>query len=110
ARYATGRLSAIEMHKLEDDAIREVVRLQEDMGFQAVTDGEFRRGIYADTIASAFSGIKIEPGREQDIVFVDAAGHREAGPLPVVLGPIRWQPSRSTRDFGFVKGLTNRVV
>ena len=110
ARFATGRLSALEMHKLEDDAIREAVRLQEDMGFQAVTDGEFRRGMSADPITTAFTGIKIEPGREQDIVFIDSAGHREPGPLPVVYAPIRWQPSRSTRDFGFVKGLTNRVV
>ncbi len=28
---------------IEDDAIRDVVRLQEDVGLQSATDGEFRR-------------------------------------------------------------------
>jgi 5-methyltetrahydropteroyltriglutamate--homocysteine methyltransferase len=38
-----GRISAAELRKIEDIAIRDVVKLQEDVGLQAVTDGEFRR-------------------------------------------------------------------
>ncbi|MCC6947241.1 MAG: 5-methyltetrahydropteroyltriglutamate--homocysteine S-methyltransferase [Bradyrhizobiaceae bacterium] len=41
--HATGRIPAAELRALEDDAIRAVVKLQEDVGLQGVTDGEFRR-------------------------------------------------------------------
>ncbi|HTX24099.1 MAG TPA: 5-methyltetrahydropteroyltriglutamate--homocysteine S-methyltransferase [Steroidobacteraceae bacterium] len=42
-RHTRGKLSATERAAIEDDAIRAIVREQERMGFQAVTDGEFRR-------------------------------------------------------------------
>ena len=41
--HAAGRLSADELRAVEDDAIRDVVRLQEGIGLQTATDGEFRR-------------------------------------------------------------------
>jgi methionine synthase II (cobalamin-independent) len=37
------RITAAELRAVEDDAIRDVVRLQEEIGLQTVTDGEFRR-------------------------------------------------------------------
>ena len=39
-----GRISAGELRSIEDAAIRKVVALQEEIGLQGVTDGEFRRG------------------------------------------------------------------
>jgi 5-methyltetrahydropteroyltriglutamate--homocysteine methyltransferase len=41
--FAEGRLSAEDLKKVEDHAIRDVVALQEELGFQSATDGEFRR-------------------------------------------------------------------
>jgi 5-methyltetrahydropteroyltriglutamate--homocysteine methyltransferase len=40
---AAGRISADELRAVEDDAIRDVVRMQQDVGLQSATDGEFRR-------------------------------------------------------------------
>jgi len=40
---AAGRISDEELRAVEDDAICEVVRRQEAVGLQSVTDGEFRR-------------------------------------------------------------------
>src|SRR5262245_17743940 len=40
---AAGRISADELRAAEDDAIRDVVRMQEEIGLQSATDGEFRR-------------------------------------------------------------------
>ncbi|HKF30329.1 MAG TPA: hypothetical protein VKB29_13885, partial [Candidatus Binataceae bacterium] len=46
-----GRNSASDLRKLEDELIREAVARQEEIGLQAVTDGEYRRGVfYADFI------------------------------------------------------------
>ncbi len=43
ADRAAGTISDEELRAVEDDAIRDVVRLQEEVGLQTVTDGEFRR-------------------------------------------------------------------
>jgi 5-methyltetrahydropteroyltriglutamate--homocysteine methyltransferase len=40
---AAGRISAEEKREIEDRAIADVVKMQEDVGLQSATDGEFRR-------------------------------------------------------------------
>jgi 5-methyltetrahydropteroyltriglutamate--homocysteine methyltransferase len=40
---AAGKITAADLRSIEDAAIRDVVRMQEDVGLQTVTDGEFRR-------------------------------------------------------------------
>src|SRR3954470_19377461 len=41
--HAAGRIDDDELRGVEDEAIRAVVKLQEDAGLQSATDGEFRR-------------------------------------------------------------------
>jgi 5-methyltetrahydropteroyltriglutamate--homocysteine methyltransferase len=41
--FAAGRISADELRGIEDAAIREVVRMQQEVGLASATDGEFRR-------------------------------------------------------------------
>ena len=41
--HAAGRMDDDELRAVEDDAVRAAVRMQEDVGLQAATDGEFRR-------------------------------------------------------------------
>jgi 5-methyltetrahydropteroyltriglutamate--homocysteine methyltransferase len=41
--FAAGRIDAQELRGLEDEAIREAVRMQREVGLQSATDGEFRR-------------------------------------------------------------------
>ena len=43
AAQAAGHLSGEELRAAEDEAIRAVVAMQEDVGLRAATDGEFRR-------------------------------------------------------------------
>src|SRR6266496_5549309 len=43
AEYGDGTLSADELRVIEDEAVRDVVRMQEEVGLQSATDGEFRR-------------------------------------------------------------------
>ena len=40
---ASGAISPDDLRAIEDDAIRDAVRMQEDIGLRSVTDGEFRR-------------------------------------------------------------------
>src|SRR3954454_7505731 len=41
--FAAGRIPADALREIEDEAIREVVRRQQEVGLQSATDGEFRR-------------------------------------------------------------------
>jgi 5-methyltetrahydropteroyltriglutamate--homocysteine methyltransferase len=41
--HAIGAIDADELHAIEDAAIAEAVRMQEDTGLRTITDGEFRR-------------------------------------------------------------------
>src|ERR671931_2524500 len=41
--FAAGRVDADELRAVEDEAIREIVRKQEESGLHSATDGEFRR-------------------------------------------------------------------
>src|SRR5690348_91479 len=41
--FAAGRVDAGQLRVIEDAAIREVVRRQQDVGLRSATDGEFRR-------------------------------------------------------------------
>ncbi len=43
AERAAGRTSEEELRAIEDEAIRDVVAMQESLGLQSATDGEFRR-------------------------------------------------------------------
>ena len=79
--FAAGRISADELRGVEDDAIRVAVRMQEDVGLQSATDGEFRRAswhmdfIYQlDGIDQADELVRVEFHNEQgDLEFTSAA-------------------------------------
>ena len=43
-RRAAGAIDDDEFARIQDDAIRAALRMQEEIGFEVVTDGEFRRG------------------------------------------------------------------
>jgi 5-methyltetrahydropteroyltriglutamate--homocysteine methyltransferase len=54
-----GELPAAELKGLEDEAIREVVRLQEEIGLKAVTDGEFRRTLWHMDFLTQFANVSV---------------------------------------------------
>lgn len=58
--HEAGRLSAGDLRKLEDTLIRKAVTLQEDIGLQSITDGEYRRGVfYTDFICRGLGGASV---------------------------------------------------
>jgi 5-methyltetrahydropteroyltriglutamate--homocysteine methyltransferase len=58
-QFRRGALTAAELGECEDQAIRAVVRLQEDLGFRAVTDGEFRRSIWHLDFLRQFANVEV---------------------------------------------------
>ena len=56
--FEAGRITAGELRAVEDDAIREAVRMQEDVGLQSVTDGEFRRKSWLTDFVNQLGGVE----------------------------------------------------
>ncbi len=75
-----GRISAEELTAAEDAAIRDAVRMQEDIGLRSATDGEFRREQWHSDFLYRIPGIRKGP---------------PGMPLPVYRkdGQITWTPN-----------------
>lgn len=108
--FAAGRLPAAELRQAEDDAIRAFVALQERLGYEAVTDGEFRRSTYTENLTTAgISGVSAEQTGEHAFTYTNASGHKERGRVPTVHSRIRWNKSRNVEEFNFLKAATTKM-
>jgi 5-methyltetrahydropteroyltriglutamate--homocysteine methyltransferase len=98
-----GKISPAELRKIEDDAIRDAVKMQQDIGLQAVTDGEMRRGSWHMDFLYQFGGVvkvqdnlKVRFHNEKgDIEFTPAALH--------VTGKLKTVKTIFGDDFTFLK-------
>jgi len=59
-----GKAPAAKLKEAEDRLIRDVVKLQEDLGLSSITDGEFRRDWWHIDFIAGFDGIELQ--REGD--------------------------------------------
>jgi 5-methyltetrahydropteroyltriglutamate--homocysteine methyltransferase len=62
ADFEAGRLDARGLRAIEDEAIRDAVRLQREVGLQSATDGEFRRATWHMDFIYQLGGIEKAPG------------------------------------------------
>jgi 5-methyltetrahydropteroyltriglutamate--homocysteine methyltransferase len=60
--FAQGRITATALRAVEDKAIREVVAMQQDVGLDVVTDGEFRRENWWIDFVAKLRGVEISSG------------------------------------------------
>jgi len=88
--YDDGKITLDQLRITEDEGIREAVRLQEQLGLDVVTDGEFRRLNFQDSFGESVSGY--DAGR----ATLDFYEHRVEGSGPLQ----RWEIPNS----GEVKG------
>src|SRR3954463_1550235 len=81
--FAHDRIDADALRAVEDDAIRDAVKLQEDVGLRSATDGEFRRATWHMDFIYSLGGVQKTPGQlkvkfhnaEGDIEWTPAAMH-----------------------------------
>jgi 5-methyltetrahydropteroyltriglutamate--homocysteine methyltransferase len=109
-QHARGLIDRAGLRAVEDDAIRRVVALQEEIGLEVVTDGEFRRGTYSDAFTSAgISGVEIEMTGDEGFTPSQSHGHRMARRIPKVVGRIEWKGPQNAEDFRYLRSLTRRT-
>lgn len=109
---ASGRISAEELRAVEDAAIREVVKFQEDVGLQSITDGEYRREIfYSDFYFRGLGGgtVAYDPSSIDEVYFIDRDGHKLPLLVPNVKARMRWHGPIHADDFNFLRAATSRT-
>src|SRR6185437_1430035 len=60
--FAAGGLPAPELHGIEDECIREIVRAEENVGLKGITDGEFRRTFFHVDFLERLEGVETTYG------------------------------------------------
>jgi len=83
ARFAMGEIDRAALAAVEDDAIRDAVRMQEDAGLPIVTDGEFRRAVWWGDFIFRIAGTAL--GGPDDSAAFKAAGGADPGYAPKIV-------------------------
>src|SRR3990172_13058478 len=82
-----GAISRADLRLVEDRAIRDIVRFQEDLGLRGITDGEFRRTYFHVDFLEQLEGVETKGGIA--VSFKTAAGNVDfAPPVMHVTGKI----------------------
>src|SRR6185295_14748665 len=107
-RHRKGELPRAELRKVEDDAIRDIVRFQEGLGLQGITDGEFRRTYFHIDFLEQLAGVETKGGIA--VSFHSAQGNVDfAPPVMKVTGPVRHVKPIQVEDFNFLRSVTKRL-
>jgi 5-methyltetrahydropteroyltriglutamate--homocysteine methyltransferase len=100
---AAGRISAGELRALEDEAIRDAVRLQEEVGLRVATDGEQRRASWHMDFIYALEGIT-RTSDDMVVQFTNEEGTIEFTPAVArVEGRVGLSETIFGDDFSFLK-------
>src|SRR3954463_4404481 len=77
--HAVGRIDDAQLRAAEDEAIRDVVQMQRDVGLKSATDGEFRRASWHMDFIYSLDGVTKAPG-DLKVQFHNAEGDIEFTP------------------------------
>jgi len=105
-RKARGEITAAELRAVEDRAIAEVVKMQEDAGLQSITDGEFRRTYFHIDFLDQIGGVKTDI----PVKIRKPDGTEElAPPVMRVVDRVRHVKDIQLADFRYLKSRTTRT-
>jgi len=102
-----GAIGESELRVIEDRAIRDVVKFQEDIGLQVVTDGEFRRGAFFSHFVKTVDGMTV---KATPYMFSNDAGDTAPAYAPYADGRLKRKRGITTDEFRFVQPLTSCTV
>lgn len=106
-----GQMDSAELRAMEDDAIREVVRMQEAAGLRIVTDGEYRRFSYSDSFtASGITGVELRETEREGWSKSTKFGSRTARLIPAVVDRLQWAGGDNAKDFAFLRSVTSQIA
>ncbi len=108
--FAAGRIPAGQLRAAEDAAIADVVKMQESVGLQSATDGEFRRASWHMDFIYQLGGIGQAPGN-LSVKFHNPAGDIEYTPAALIVNSkVRLDYTIFGPDFEYLKSVATSAV
>jgi 5-methyltetrahydropteroyltriglutamate--homocysteine methyltransferase len=97
---AKGEITADQLRTVEDKAIAEIVKFQQDVGLKSITDGEFRRTYFHIDFLEQLGGVKTDI----PVTIRKPDGTEELAPPVIrVTGKVRHAKDIQKADFEFLK-------
>lgn len=108
-KYAAGEVSADELRAVEDECIREVVRLQESAGLEGITDGEFRRESFTHDFINKIRGAQFQRIPEEE---TGSGDKRRRPPFRAVITERMQRPEDGIEleNFRFLRSTTGKTA
>ena len=106
-RHAAKEIGDEEFARVQDRSISDVVALQQDVGLQVVTDGEFRRGSYWGRFVERTHGFEIKPA---SFMFRNDAGNEVEFTAPYANSKIKRMQPLALDEYEFLRGVTKLVA
>ncbi len=109
AQFRDGAIDAAALRRVEDEAIRGVVKFQEDLGLKGITDGEYRRTYFHTDFLLQLDGVE-EAGGTQ--VKFHQHGGKEleyAPPVMKITGKVEHARDIQRADYDFLASCTART-
>ena len=103
-RTVRGSLAKPELKSLEDRFIADAVAYQEDLGFRAITDGDFRRRSWWQDFALALEGVQLS-FTDYALAFHDSKGNKLPNVAVVIDTPIKRTAPITLELFLFLKSI-----
>jgi 5-methyltetrahydropteroyltriglutamate--homocysteine methyltransferase len=108
--FAAGSVTAAELRAVEDEEIIKAIRMQEEVGLQSATDGEFRRASWHMDFIYALGGVQKAPGNLA-VKFTNPSGAIEYTPAALhVGGKVELDYTIFGDDFSFLKSHVRSAV
>jgi 5-methyltetrahydropteroyltriglutamate--homocysteine methyltransferase len=107
--HKRGQINAAQLRAAEDAAVRDVVRLQEDVGLQGVSDGELRRGSWHMDFLYQVGGVT-RYEQNLKVQFHNEKGDIEFTPSSLkVTDRLKLEKTIFGEDFAFLKSVTKNT-
>ena len=106
AQAAKGQITPEQLRAVEDKAIADVVKFQEEVGLKSITDGEFRREYFHLDFLQQLGGVRTEV--PVSVVGPDGKEHLSP-PTMKVVDKVRHVKDIQLADFQYLKSVTRRT-
>ncbi|MCC7101399.1 MAG: 5-methyltetrahydropteroyltriglutamate--homocysteine S-methyltransferase [Rubrivivax sp.] len=110
--FVKKEITAAQLRAVEDKAITEIVKFQQDVGLQSITDGEFRRTYFHIDFLEQLGGVKTDI----PVTVKKPDGSEELAPPVIrVIDKVRHAKDIQLADFNYLKsqvapGMTPKVT
>ena len=109
-QHTQGHLSDANLRSIEDTAIHELVRKQQDVGLEGVTDGEFRRTYFHVDFLQQLQGVEVKYGEFVSKFRKDDGSEVGFKPPTIhVAGRVRYTHPIQGADFDYLKSVTSKT-